>query len=103
MRKTMIFAAAAFGLSTAVLAQTGTGQTSPNGYPAPGTTTTAPTVPANPPTPSGTMPTTPAPADKTSAMPSDTTTETPSATATPSTTQPADSAADGTPAKKKRR
>lgn len=99
MRKTMIFAAAAFGLSTAALAQTGTGQTSPNGYPAPGTTATAPTVPANPPTPSGTMPTTPAPADTTSAMPS----ETPSATATPSTTQPADSAADGTPAKKKRR
>ncbi|MDF0487788.1 hypothetical protein PX554_06575 [Sphingomonas sp. H39-1-10] len=101
MRKSMIFAAAAFGLSTAALAQTGTGQTSPNGYPAPGTTTTAPTVPASPPTPSGTMPTTPAPTDTTSATPADPTGST--TTATPSTPSPVDSAPDGTPVKKKRR
>jgi len=93
MRKSMIFAAAAFGLSTAALAQTGTGQTSPNGYPAPSAPTAAPTVPANPPTPSGTMSTTPAPTDTTG----------PSATATPSTPSPVDSAPDGTPVKKKRR
>jgi len=94
MRKTLMFMAA-IGLSTAALAQTGAGQTSPNGYPAPGQTTSAPTVPANPPTPSGTMPTTPAPTDMTSS--------TSTATATPSTPSPADSAPDGTPVKKRRR
>ncbi|CAN5293046.1 hypothetical protein BH10PSE15_BH10PSE15_09510 [soil metagenome] len=54
MRKTMMLAVAALGVSSAALAQA-PAQTSPNGYPAPGAPASD-SVLAQPPSPSNTMP-----------------------------------------------